>query len=218
MQPKTVTKIFRYLSVAIPNPITELVYNSPFELLVAVILSAKTTDKIVNQVTKALFKKASTPHQLVALGENGVSEIIKSVGFHRSKTKHLINTSLILIARFKEKIPNTRAELELLPGVGRKTANVLLNILFNQSTIAVDTHVFRVANRLGLANSRNVKTVENELNAIVPTKFGRQAGSLLLLHGRYTCKALNPHCADCTLNQLCNYYTTTNAAAPASSR
>ncbi|MBU0744188.1 MAG: endonuclease III, partial [Gammaproteobacteria bacterium] len=185
MNKKIASQIFKILSLSIPNPTTELNYRSNFELLIAVILSARTTDKIINKITEKLFKAADTPEKMLSLGIASVKKYIKSSGFFNTKAKNIIATCKILAEKFHSQIPRNREELEALPGVGRKTANVILNIAFDKPTIAVDTHVFRVANRLGLANGKTPEEVENKLLEIVPKKFANKAGSLLLLHGRY---------------------------------
>lgn len=205
MNNKTITKIFKLLKESIPNPTTELKYKNNFELLIAVILSARTTDKAVNKITEKLFKKANTPKKMLALGVNGVKEYIKSCGFFNNKAINIIKTCEILIDKFDSKIPDNHKDLESLPGVGRKTANVILNIAFNKPTIAVDTHVFRVSNRLGIAKGKTPEEVEKKLLKIVPKKYGALAGILLLLHGRYTCTSQKPKCEICPLLELCKY-------------
>lgn len=205
MNTKTITKIFEKLNSVIPNPTTELNCHSNFELLIAVILSARTTDKIVNKIIEKLFAVANTPEKILELGISGVKKQIKSSGFFNSKAKHIIETCDILVQKFSSNVPKTREELESLPGVGRKTANVILNIAFHQPTIAVDTHVFRVAKRIGLATGKTPAAVETELLKIVPKKFARIAGNLLLLYGRYTCIAQKPKCRDCIINSICKY-------------
>ncbi len=198
-------QIFKILSSAIKNPTTELVYSSNFELLIAVILSARTTDKTVNKITEKLFKIANTPEKILKLKVGAVKKYIKSSGFFNTKAKNIIATCEILVKNFNSQIPTTREALEKLPGVGRKTANVILNIAFNEPTIAVDTHVFRVANRLGLVKSKTPEETELKLLKIVPKKFAKTAGNLLLLHGRYTCLAQKPKCKICPLSKLCAY-------------
>ncbi|HME39011.1 MAG TPA: endonuclease III [Steroidobacteraceae bacterium] len=197
--------IFERLRAANPEPRTELNYQSPFELLVAVILSAQATDKSVNKATAALFRAANTPAAILALGVNGLSPYIKSIGLYNAKAKNIIATSRILLERHAGAVPASREELERLPGVGRKTANVLLNTAFGQATIAVDTHIFRVANRTGLAPGRTVRVVEDKLLRVVPAEFLRDAHHWLILHGRYVCKARNPECPTCHIADLCEY-------------
>ena len=197
--------IFARLRAANPAPRTELIYASPFELLVAVILSAQATDKSVNKATAALYQVANTPAAILALGVAGLSPYIKSIGLYNSKAKNLIATSRILLERHAGKVPRSRADLEELPGVGRKTANVILNTAFGEATIAVDTHIFRVANRTGLACGKTVRAVEEKLLKFVPPEFLRDAHHWLILHGRYICKARNPACPICPIVDLCEY-------------
>lgn len=203
--PKTIFQIFKNLSSTIKNPTTELKYRSNFELLIAVMLSARTTDKIVNKITEKLFKVANTPEKILKLKVTGLKKYIKSSGFFNTKAKNIIATCETLAKNFNSQIPKTLIELESLPGVGRKTANVILNIAFNQPTIAVDTHVLRVANRLGLVECNTPEETEMKLLKIVPQKYTKTAGNLLLLHGRYTCIAQRPKCEICVLNKLCTY-------------
>jgi endonuclease-3 len=198
-------EIFARLRAANPTPRTELIYQSPFELLVAVILSAQATDKSVNKATAALFRAANTPAAVLALGIEGLSPYIKSIGLYNGKAKNIIATCQLLLQRHAGVVPATREELERLPGVGRKTANVILNTAFGEATIAVDTHIFRVANRTGLARGKTVKTVEEKLLRFVPPEFLQDAHHWLILHGRYTCKARNPACPTCTIEDLCEY-------------
>jgi endonuclease III len=205
MNAKTVTQIFKKIAVTIKNPTTELNYSSNFELLIAVLLSARTTDKTVNKVTAELFKVANTPEKILKLGITNVKRYIKSIGFYNTKSANIIKTCQILIKKFNSQIPKTQKDLEALPGVGRKTANVIMNIAFGQPTIAVDTHVFRVANRIGLVRGKTPEEVEEQLLKIIPKEFAKTAGSLLLLHGRYTCIAKNPKCQICVINKLCQY-------------
>jgi endonuclease III len=197
--------IFARLRAANPVPRTELNFQSPFELLVAVILSAQATDKSVNKATPALFRAANTPAALLALGVDGLSPYIKSIGLYNSKAKNIIATCQLLLERHAGAVPSSREELEQLPGVGRKTANVILNTAFGQSTIAVDTHIFRVANRTGLAPGKTVRAVEEKLLKFVPAEFLRDAHHWLILHGRYVCKARNPACPTCHIADLCEY-------------
>jgi len=205
MNTKQITQVFKTLTATIKHPTTELIYSSNFELLIAVLLSARTTDKTVNKVTAKLFKIANTPKKMLKLGVTNIKKHIKSIGFYNAKSANIISTCKILIKKFDSRIPETREELEALPGVGRKTANVILNIAFDKPTIAVDTHVFRVANRIGLAKGKTPEEIEEQLLKIIPEKFAKTAGSLLLLHGRYVCTAKNPKCPACCINRLCTY-------------
>lgn len=197
--------IFDRLAIAIPEPSTELHYNSPFELLIAVVLSAQATDKSVNKATAKLFPVANTPDAILALGVDGLKEFIKTIGLFNSKAKHIISLCQRLLTHHAGQVPNTRAELEALAGVGRKTANVILNTAFGQPTIAVDTHIFRVANRTGLAKGKNVLEVELGLMKNVPKQHQQDAHHLLILHGRYTCTARKPRCQDCVIADLCEF-------------
>lgn len=197
--------IFDRLAIAIPEPNTELHYNSPFELLIAVVLSAQATDKGVNKATAKLFPVANTPDAILALGVDGLKEFIKTIGLFNSKAKHIISLCQRLLTHHAGQVPNTRAELEALAGVGRKTANVILNTAFGQPTIAVDTHIFRVANRTGLAKGKNVLEVELGLMKNVPKQHQQDAHHLLILHGRYTCTARKPRCQDCVIADLCEF-------------
>jgi endonuclease-3 len=197
--------IFARLRAANPAPRTELNYQSPFELLVAVMLSAQATDKSVNKATTSLFRAANTPAAILALGVDGLSPYIKSIGLYNSKAKNIIATCRLLLERRAGAVPSSREELEQLPGVGRKTANVILNTAFGQATIAVDTHIFRVANRTGLAPGKTVRAVEEKLLKFVPPEFLRDAHHWLILHGRYVCKARNPACPACHIADLCEY-------------
>ena len=197
--------IFARLRAANPSPRTELVYQSPFELLVAVMLSAQATDKSVNKATAGLFRLANTPSAILRLGVAGLSPYIKSIGLYNSKAKHIIATCQLLLERHAGAVPSSREKLEELPGVGRKTANVVLNTAFGAATIAVDTHIFRVANRLGLATGKTERVVEDKLMKFVPTEFRQDAHHWLLLHGRYVCKARTPACPTCPIADLCEY-------------
>lgn len=197
--------LFARLRAANPAPRTELVYRSPFELLVAVILSAQATDKSVNKATANLFRAAATPAAMLELGVAGLSAHIKSIGLYNGKAKNIIATSRLLIERHAGAVPQLRAALEALPGVGRKTANVILNTAFGEPTIAVDTHIFRVANRTGLAPGKTVRAVEDKLLKVVPAEFRRDAHHWLILHGRYICKARRPECPVCPIADLCEY-------------
>jgi endonuclease-3 len=203
--------IFERLRAANPSPRTELIYSSPFELLVAVILSAQATDKGVNKATAGLFREARTPQAILSLGVKGLSTFIKSIGLYNGKAKNIIATCALLIARHGGQVPTTREELEQLPGVGRKTANVILNTAFGLSTMAVDTHIFRVANRTGLAPGKNVRAVEDKLMKFVPPEFLKDAHHWLILHGRYVCKARIPACPTCIIVDLCEYRHKTQA-------
>lgn len=198
-------QIFDRLAAAIPSPTTELHYSTPFELLVAVVLSAQATDKGVNKATKKLFAVANTPEAILALGEEGLKEYIKTIGLFNSKAKNILSLCRILVERHGGEVPDTREALEALPGVGRKTANVILNTAFGHPTIAVDTHIFRVANRTRLAPGKTVLEVEKKLERYVPKEHKKDAHHLLILHGRYTCTARKPHCPRCVINDLCEY-------------
>ena len=205
MNAETRSEMFSRLLKQIPNPTTELNYSTSFELLVAVTLSAQATDKSVNQVTDILFPLANTPESIRELGEDKLRDTIKSIGLFNSKAKHIIQTCRILIDKYNSEVPETRKELEALPGVGRKTANVVLNTAFGQPTIAVDTHIYRVANRTAIASGKTVLEVEKKLIKFIPDEFKVPAHHLMILHGRYVCKARSPHCTDCTLLDLCEY-------------
>lgn len=198
-------EIFSRLKQHNPRPTTELIYKTPFELMVAVILSAQATDKGVNKATQKLFKAANTPRKIFNLGEEGLKEYIKTIGLYNSKAKNIIKTCEILIKEHKGKVPSERAALEALPGVGRKTANVVLNTAFGEPTIAVDTHIFRVANRTNIAPGKNVLEVELKLLKFVPDDFKHDAHHWMILHGRYTCIARKPRCGSCVIEDLCEY-------------
>jgi endonuclease-3 len=198
-------KIFERLRSANPNPTTELAYRTPFELLVSVILSAQATDKSVNLATEKLYKVATTPQQFLALGMEGLVERIRTIGLYRSKARHILETCRLLCERHGGQVPQSREALEALPGVGRKTANVILNTAFGHPTIAVDTHIFRVANRTGLAPGKDVREVEDRLLKFVPENFLKDAHHWLILHGRYVCKARKPDCPACAIRDLCEY-------------
>jgi len=198
-------QIYERLAKANPNPETELHFRTPFELLVAVILSAQATDASVNKATPALFAAAPTPEAMLALGEDGVREHIKTIGLFNTKAKNLIKTCRALVEQHGGQVPRDREALEALPGVGRKTANVILNTAFGEPVIAVDTHAFRVANRTGLAPGRNVREVEDRLMAVTPDEFKHNAHHWLILHGRYVCKARKPDCPICVIRDLCEY-------------
>ncbi len=198
-------EIFKRLSAAIPQPTTELEYSSTFELLIAVILSAQATDKGVNIATRRLFKAANTPQAIVDLGVDGLESYIKTIGLYHAKAKNVIACCAQLIQNHDALVPNTRRALEALPGVGRKTANVILNTAFGQPTIAVDTHLFRLGNRTKLAVGKNVLQVEQKYLKTIPKEFMHDAHHLLILHGRYTCTARNPKCGECCIVDLCEY-------------
>jgi endonuclease-3 len=198
-------EIFRRLAIAIPEPKTELHHNSVFELLIAVILSAQATDKGVNIATAKLYPVANTPSAILALGVEGLEHYIKTIGLYHSKAKNVIATCEILVNRFDSVVPNTREALENLPGVGRKTANVILNTAFGQPTIAVDTHIFRLGNRIGLAKGKTPLEVELKLMKAVPKEFMQDAHHLLILHGRYVCIARQPKCGECVIRDLCEF-------------
>lgn len=198
-------EIFSRLKAANPKPTTELIYNTPFELLVAVVLSAQATDKSVNAATRILFKQANTPEKILALGETGLQKYIKSIGLYRTKTKNILATCRLLIQHYNGSVPQNRNDLEGLPGVGHKTANVILNTAFGEPTIAVDTHIFRLANRTGLAIGKNVSEVEQKLLKFVPKQFHKDAHHWLILHGRYICKARKPECTKCIIRDLCDF-------------
>ncbi|HEX3603982.1 MAG TPA: endonuclease III [Steroidobacteraceae bacterium] len=203
--------IFGRLAVANPQPRTELIYQSAFELLVAVILSAQATDKSVNKATAELFRAANAPAAMRALGVKGLSKYIKSIGLYNAKAKNIIAMSRLLLERHGGEVPTTREALEELPGVGRKTANVILNTAFGHPTIAVDTHIFRVANRTGIAPGKTVREVEDKLLKFVPPEFLLDAHHWLILHGRYVCKARRPACPECIIADLCEYRHKTRA-------
>ncbi|GHA77973.1 endonuclease III [Formosimonas limnophila] len=197
--------MFRRLREANPNPTTELTYTSPFELLVSVVLSAQATDVGVNKATAKLYPVANTPETIYALGEDGLIPYINTIGLYRSKAKHVIGLCKMLIELHTSTVPNDRASLEALPGVGRKTANVVLNTIFKQPTMAVDTHIFRLANRTGLATSKTVLDVEKKLLKNIPAEFMLDAHHWLILHGRYVCQARKPKCGECIIVDLCDY-------------
>ena len=198
-------EIFERFRAANPKPTTELHYSTPFELLIAVLLSAQATDVGVNKATAKLFPVANTPQGLLDLGLEGLMQYIKSIGLYQTKSKHIIQTCQILLTKHHGEVPQTREELEALPGVGRKTANVILNTAFGQPVMAVDTHIFRVSNRTGLARGKTVREVEDKLMKNIPKEFLMDAHHWLILHGRYTCKALKPQCQTCLINDLCEY-------------
>lgn len=205
MNAKKVNEIFKRFAEANPAPQTELQYRNHFELLIAVILSAQATDKSVNKATPALFEAAPTPKAMRDLGETGLIEYIKSIGLYRSKAKHIIQACEMLVTLHHSVVPSTREALEALPGVGRKTANVVLNTAFGEATVAVDTHIFRVANRTGLAKGKTPNAVETGLIKVIPKAYLRDAHHWLVLHGRYVCTAKKPQCPTCLINDCCEY-------------
>ena len=202
-QPNIIQEMFSRLQAQTPKPSTELVYNSPFELLIAVILSAQATDVSVNKATAKLYQVANTPQDILDLGVEGLKTYIKTIGLYNTKAANIIKTCEILVTQHQGQVPNNRESLEALAGVGRKTANVVLNTAFGQPTIAVDTHIFRLANRLGLAKSSTVDGVEKQLLACIPDEFKLDAHHWLILHGRYVCTARKPQCQSCLLADLC---------------
>ncbi|HMM55711.1 MAG TPA: endonuclease III [Candidatus Desulfobacillus sp.] len=205
MSPRKVRAVFERFARANPSPRSELEYGSPFQLLVAVILSAQATDRSVNLATRELFKVAGTPRQLARLGEDGLIPYISRIGLFRAKARNLAAMARILLEKHGGEVPRERAALEALPGVGRKTANVVLNVVFGEPTIAVDTHVFRLANRCGLARGKNVQEVEAGLLKAIPAEYRLHAHHWLILHGRHVCKAIKPDCPRCLINDLCEW-------------
>jgi len=205
------TEIYSRLRDKIPKPETELNYDDPFELLIAVILSAQATDVSVNKATALLYPVANTPQMLLDLGVEKLKSYIKTIGLYNSKAENIIKTCRILVDQFDGVVPRTREELESLPGVGRKTANVILNTAFGEPTIAVDTHIFRVSNRTGIAKGKTPREVEQRLVRLTPDKFKKDAHHWLILHGRYTCKARKPECPGCVIRDLCEYRQKTTA-------
>ncbi len=199
------TEMFQRWREANPHPTTELQFNTPFELLIAVLLSAQATDAGVNKATAKLFPVANTPQAMLDLGLEGIMQYTRTIGLYKTKSKHIIETCKILVQQYGGEIPSTREELEALPGVGRKTANVVLNTAFRQPVMAVDTHIFRVANRTKLAPGKNVREVEDKLMKFIPKEFLLDAHHWLILHGRYTCKAQKPQCSKCLIYDLCEY-------------
>jgi endonuclease-3 len=214
MTPAKRRTLFERLRDLDPHPKSELRYRSPFELLVAVVLSAQATDKSVNKATAILFPVARTPAALAALGVDGLIPYISSIGLFRTKAKNVVALSEMLLREHGGEVPRTREALEKLPGVGRKTANVVLNVAFGEPTIAVDTHIFRVANRTGLAPGRTPEEVEAQLMKVVPVEFRQNAHHWLILHGRYTCLARTPKCPECAIRDVCAYKDKTKAPAP----
>ncbi|MBN1684964.1 MAG: endonuclease III [Gammaproteobacteria bacterium] len=205
MNKQKVKEIFERLLKNNPDPKIELIYSSPFELLIAVILSAQATDVGVNKATKNLFKIAHTPKTILALGEDGLKKYIKTIGLYNSKANNILKLCRILIDRYDSKVPGTREALESLPGVGRKTANIILNTVFGKPVIGVDTHVFRIANRIPLAPGKTPLEVEQNLMEVIPKEMISKANQLLVLHGRYVCTAKKPHCKECVIQDLCEY-------------
>ena len=216
--PSVIEDFFARLKTQNPNPETELEYKNPYTLLVAVVLSAQATDKSVNKATEPLFKTVDTPQKMVALSEKNLADKIKTIGLYRGKAKNVIALSKILIERHGGKVPKDREALEELPGVGRKTANVVLNVAFGEPTIAVDTHIFRVSNRTGLAPGKDVLAVAKALERRVPEKYRLHAHHWLILHGRYTCVARKPLCPTCVVRDLCHYPEKTKEAPPVKPR
>ena len=205
MNARQCTRIFSCLQQQNPNPTTELRYRNAFELLIAVILSAQCTDVAVNKATTKLFSRARTAKSILALGVDGLIPFIRSIGLHNNKAIHIISTCEVLLTQHHGQVPETRAELEALPGVGRKTANVILNTAFDQPVIAVDTHIFRVSNRTGMAPGKTVRAVEEALLHIIPKPYLKNAHHWLILHGRYTCTARRPRCGECAIFQWCEW-------------
>ncbi|MFZ5534350.1 MAG: endonuclease III [Pseudomonadota bacterium] len=203
MTPERCAELFARLAAANPEPRTELVYHNPYQLLVAVILSAQATDAGVNKATGPLFEKVCTPQDMLALGEEGLRQAIRSIGLYPSKARHIMAMSRMLIEHHDGQVPCSREALEALPGVGRKTANVVLNVVFGEPTMAVDTHIFRVANRTGLASGKTVREVEDQLLRCVPPAYRQHAHHWLILHGRYVCRARQPLCDRCVIRDLC---------------
>lgn len=201
----TINTLFSRFKKKNPSPTTELYYESTFQLLIAVILSAQATDISVNKATKLLFNKANTPEKILALGENTLKSYLKTIGLYHTKTEYILKTCQQLIEKHQSRVPSTRAELEALPGVGRKTANVVLNTAFGEATIAVDTHIFRVAKRIGLSNGKTPRKVEDDLTNVIPKKYLNDAHHWLILQGRYVCTARKPQCSACIIRDLCEY-------------
>lgn len=214
LRPAEVRRFFERLRAANPAPVTELEYLTPYQLLVAVILSAQATDRSVNQATRPLFAIAGTPEAMLRLGERGLARHIRTIGLWRAKARHVLAATRLIVERHGGEVPRERAALEALPGVGRKTANVVLNSAFGEPTIAVDTHIFRVANRTGLAPGATVRAVEDGLLAVVPEEFRVHAHHWLILHGRYVCIARKPRCPQCPVRDICRYPAKTRAIRP----
>jgi endonuclease-3 len=215
VNPQKRRAIYERLQAANPHPTSELAFSSPFELLVAVVLSAQATDKGVNLATRKLFPVANTPAAILALGQSGLEAYVRTIGLYRNKTKNILETCRLLLERHGGEVPHSREALEALPGVGRKTANVILNTAFGEPSIAVDTHIFRVANRTRLAPGRDVTEVEHRLEKFTPDEFKRNAHHWLILHGRYVCVARKPKCPDCVIRDLCEFRHKTPAGVPA---
>jgi endonuclease-3 len=211
MNPQKRAEIFRRFRAANPNPTTELNYRTPYELLVAVVLSAQATDKSVNKATAVLFEKHDSPQKMVKLGVAGLEEYIKTIGLYRNKAKNVVELSRILVEKHAGEVPQTREALEALPGVGRKMANVVLNTAFGQPTVAVDTHIFRVANRTGIAPGKDPRQVEDRLVKFTPPEYLKDVHHWLILHGRYVCIARKPGCPECLIRDLCEYRKKTKA-------
>ena len=205
MTPKKIRALFECLAAADPHPTTELEYATPFQLLVAVILSAQATDKSVNLATREMFRAAPNAERIVALGEQKVAGYIKSIGLYPTKARNLVAMATLLLQSHGGEVPHQREALEALPGVGRKTANVILNTIFHEPVIAVDTHIFRLANRTGLAPGKDVRTVEDRLHTVIPAEFRLHAHHWLILHGRYVCKARKPDCQACSIRRWCEF-------------
>jgi len=218
LNPARRAEIFARLKALNPRPASELEYRTPFELLVAVILSAQATDRSVNLATRELFRVANTPAAILALGEDRLGEYVRTIGLYRSKARHIVQTCAILLAEHGGEVPRTREALERLPGVGRKTANVVLNVAFGEPVIAVDTHIFRVANRTGLAPGRTPLEVERRLMRFVPPQYLHDCHHWLILHGRYICKAPRPECWRCPIADLCDYRPKTPVPEPRAGR
>ena len=211
MNPAKRREIYERFRAANPNPTTELKYRTPYELLVAVVLSAQATDKSVNLATASLFEKYETPEKMAKLGVAGLERYIKTIGLYRNKAKNVVELSRLLVEKHGGQVPTTREELEALPGVGRKTANVVLNTAFGQPTVAVDTHIFRVANRTNVAPGKDPREVEDRLVKFTPPEFVKNAHHWLILHGRYVCIARKPGCPECLIRDLCEYRQKTKA-------
>jgi len=205
MKREAVREFFRRLSEANPHPTTELEYGTPYQLLVAVVLSAQATDRSVNLCTRRLFPLAPTPEAMISLGEDGVAERIRTIGLYRNKAKNVVALSRLLLERHGGEVPRDRAALEALPGVGRKTANVVLNTVFGEPVMAVDTHIFRLSNRTGLAPGKDVRAVEDALMRRIPKEYLKDAHHWLILHGRYVCTARKPACGTCIVRDLCDF-------------
>lgn len=205
MNKKRISKIFEVLEAGNPSPVIELYYENAFTLLVAVVLSAQATDKQVNKITPAVFLEVKTPKDLIAKGEAWLFERIKSINYNKTKASNLYKTALLLEEKFGGIVPSKREDLETLSGVGRKSANVILNSIFHIPTMPVDTHVARVSNRIGLVNTKNILKIEKELMEIMPKKYALSAHHLLVLHGRYICKAIKPNCSECKILELCDF-------------